>query len=263
MSADLDTVENTSRMGWVFESKRKTLIQTTARDDEICSELEVSHLPDQLFEDCYLKIESKELGVKFHFNAFDAIKAAKVSEEEAENDVKCMYHDTWKKKKGVKTFYTGLHWTYDVQKYTGLVSDQEIKEGGHIDMGLLQDTTQPILHFTASDLFEDDLDDCGTSKLSLKFRCMPTCWFVLLRQFIRVDRVQVIVKDVRWFHEFGSDEVSLELITRKQQISDMANSEMAAAHTPESSPLKLYNDPDKLAQTLPIDSHEKLKINLC
>eukprot|EP00659_Diplonema_papillatum_P008416 gene8416-12972_t len=229
------TTSETKR--WKIESWNRTQILTSERVEEIQQELGVTTLPDQLFEDCYLRMESE--GIKFDFSAVAAIRCARVSKEEASNDPKCMYYDEWKDKKDIKVFHTGLNWTYDARDFTGLATEGlKVREGGSIDMDLLRNTSQPILHFTSVDLYEDDLDDCGTTKLNLKFRCMATFWFVLLRQFIRVDRVQVMIRDVRWFHKFGTREVVLERIVRKKDIkADMSTPTDAAAHNDDSPPL--------------------------
>lgn len=45
---------------------------------------------------------------------------------------------------------------------------------------------------------------------SLKVRVMPSCWFVLLRYWLRVDGVIIRLRDTRCFHAFGSSVVIRE-----------------------------------------------------
>jgi type 2A phosphatase activator TIP41 len=47
----------------------------------------------------------------------------------------------------------------------------------------------PILFYDDLTLYESELDDNGSMVLSVKVRVMPTCWYVLLRYWLRVDGV--------------------------------------------------------------------------
>jgi len=73
-----------------------------------------------------------------------------------------------------------------------------------IRMDLLTDRTQPILYFDDVTLYEDDLHDNGQVQLSIKIRVMPTCFYLLQRLFLRVDRVIVRCRDTRIFHPFAT-----------------------------------------------------------
>jgi type 2A phosphatase activator TIP41 len=75
-------------------------------------------------------------------------------------------------------------------------------EHSGIRMDLLTDRTQPILYFDDVTLYEDDLHDNGQVQLSIKLRVMPTCFYLLQRLFLRVDRVIVRCRDTRIFHLF-------------------------------------------------------------
>lgn len=78
-----------------------------------------------------------------------------------------------------------------------------------IDMTLLTDRTQPILFFDDVLLYEDDLHDNGQVQLSIKIRVMPTCFYLLLRLFLRVDRVILRCRDTRIFHRFDDDDAHM------------------------------------------------------
>ena len=73
----------------------------------------------------------------------------------------------------------------------------------------------PILYFDKIDLFEDEFSDNGKSHLDIKCRCMSYGWFILLRQFIRIDHVIYIMRDTRIFHEYGTDEILREFIHKE------------------------------------------------
>eukprot|EP01061_Rhynchopus_euleeides_P007331 TRINITY_DN16334_c2_g1_i1.p1 TRINITY_DN16334_c2_g1~~TRINITY_DN16334_c2_g1_i1.p1 ORF type:complete len:303 (+),score=86.15 TRINITY_DN16334_c2_g1_i1:57-911(+) len=243
--------ELTMMNGWEMVSNSFTRMMPSDREDDVSRDLHITRLPDQCYEDCYLKLKFKGEPV-LDINVLDLLKSARITKEEAEKcNLKCMYNDQWKSK-DVQIHHTGVHWTYDMQGFTGRTTENPGEAGGEIDVSLLQDTTQPIRHYLSAILMEDDLEDCGTSQVTLKYRAMPTCWFALLRQFIRVDRVRVQIVDVRWFHKFGTDQVVMQRQVKQKDISDMADAAAASATTDETPPLQLYTQPDQLAQTLPV-----------
>lgn len=65
----------------------------------------------------------------------------------------------------------------------------------------------PILNYGEVMLYEDELADRGCSKSYARYRVMNDCWFVLLRQYIRLDKVAVRILDTRIFHKFGDKEI--------------------------------------------------------
>ena len=56
-------------------------------------------------------------------------------------------------------------------------------------------------------LYEDELGDKGFAAADVKFRIMNDCFFILLRQYVRVDHVLVRILDTRLFHEFGTNKI--------------------------------------------------------
>lgn len=74
----------------------------------------------------------------------------------------------------------------------------------HIPFHMLQDNTVPILLYDDVHLYEDDLHDNGDVSLTVKIRVMPTCWYILQRLFVRVDRVCVKCREVRYFCAFNN-----------------------------------------------------------
>jgi hypothetical protein len=108
-------------------------------------------------------------------------------------------------------------WTFSTP-YTGTTlfysdpSRQNIFTGGAwnpspvslIDFTLLTDQSQPILYFDDINLYEDDMHDNGYVSLRCKLRVMPTCFFILMSLFVRVDHVLLRIKEVRVFCIFSS-----------------------------------------------------------
>jgi type 2A phosphatase activator TIP41 len=74
----------------------------------------------------------------------------------------------------------------------------------HIPFHMLQDNTLPILLYDDVHLYEDDLHDNGDVSMTVKIRVMPTCWYILQRLFVRVDRVCVKCREVRYFCAFNN-----------------------------------------------------------
>ena len=68
----------------------------------------------------------------------------------------------------------------------------------------------PIVHFGEIYLFEDDLGDQGYTCLSLRFRVMKDCFYVLVRYYLRVDEVLVRIYDTRIFHGYETNYIIRE-----------------------------------------------------
>ena len=73
----------------------------------------------------------------------------------------------------------------------------------------------PILHYGEIYLYETDLEDCGYAMSRIRFRVMKDCFYVLLRNYLRVDGVLVRIIDTRTFHEFGTDYIHREFQYRE------------------------------------------------
>lgn len=73
------------------------------------------------------------------------------------------------------------------------------------NMNLLTDQTLPILYFDDIFLYEDDMHDNGYVSLRCKIRVMPTCFFILLSLFVRVDHVLIRQRESRLFCIFDID----------------------------------------------------------
>ena len=65
-------------------------------------------------------------------------------------------------------------------------------------------------------LYEDELDDNGCTKLSVKLRVMPSGFFILLRFYLRVDKTLIRVYDTRIYHEVGNNYLLREYSEREQ-----------------------------------------------
>ena len=75
---------------------------------------------------------------------------------------------------------------------------------------------EKILFFDEVVLYEDELDDNGCTKLSVKLRVMPSGFFILLRFYLRVDKTLIRVYDTRIYHEVGNNYLLREYSEREQ-----------------------------------------------
>ena len=73
----------------------------------------------------------------------------------------------------------------------------------------------PIVNYGEIILFEDELSDRGCSKSYARYRVMNDCWFVLLRYYLRLDKVAVRILDTRVFHKFGTKEIIRDFMLKE------------------------------------------------
>lgn len=73
-------------------------------------------------------------------------------------------------------------------------------------------------------LFEDELADRGSSKSYVRYRIMNDCWFVLLRSYIRLDKVAIRIMDTRIFHKFGSNEIIRDFMVKEDTWNSLEES---------------------------------------
>jgi len=105
----------------------------------------------------------------------------------------------------------------------------------------------PILFFSAIDLFEDELADNGMSLLTVKIRVMPQRLLLLCRFFLRLDGVIVRIRDTRVYIEFATGEVIREYTAREEKYdtvkTKLGNTDDAAS---------IMRDADKLTKLCPV-----------
>ena len=180
------------------------------------------HLPEIVFGNSWLELEHAPSSCAIRFDAIGALLSWVVSSLEGEADmalqVPVAQSEYWSS--------GGLaggssrqvwDWTYG-GSYRGEVFDSatgapltpERGTASGIDMDMLRDQTQPIVHFVEMPIYEDFLHDFGECRLVVKLRVMPRCWFLLLRYWLRVDGVVAKVRESRYFCAFGSGKVHAE-----------------------------------------------------
>ena len=81
----------------------------------------------------------------------------------------------------------------------------------------------PALVAGEVNLYEDELADRGCSRSYLRYRVMEDCWFILLRSYLRLDKVAVRILDTRLFHKFGEDEIIRDFMWKEDTWSNLQN----------------------------------------
>jgi len=80
-----------------------------------------------------------------------------------------------------------------------------------------------IKYYNEIPIFEDELEDCGLSQSSSRFRVMADCFFGLIRFYLRVDEVLVRIYDTRVYHEFGNSYVLREFTWKESTYEELKN----------------------------------------
>ena len=83
----------------------------------------------------------------------------------------------------------------------------------------------PIIHFGEVYLYEDDLGDQGYTMMSLRFRVMKDCFYVLVRYYLRVDEVLVRVFDTRIFHQFDKNYIIRDFQHKENTYDELRKKE--------------------------------------
>ena len=70
-------------------------------------------------------------------------------------------------------------------------------------------------------LYEDELDDNGCAKLSVKLRVMPSGFFILQRFYLRVDQTLIRVFDTRIYFEKENNHLLREYSERELTVDKL------------------------------------------
>jgi type 2A phosphatase activator TIP41 len=138
-------------------------------------------------------------------------------------------------------------------------------------------------------LYEDELADNGLAAMSVKCRVMPSCFFVLLRYWLRIgrrnsrgmwcvwkgpervrerdvhrsidrpdttDHVQFTVFETRYFHKFGTDRVLREWVHREEPFQDalmrLPAKDRASKHQDVNLMCTLIHEVERYVERIPV-----------
>ncbi|CAF0998145.1 unnamed protein product [Adineta steineri] len=189
--------------------------------------LATSHLPEMIFDKTTLKIVHINNKLEIVFNAFDALKSIDMYNN-IEQIPKVSMSEVWSESRSKDReldYVKPYDWTY-TSRYKGTLCSSSDKSwhievtDQQLDLEKLK-RQEPILFYDELTLYEDELADNGISNVTLKIRCMPSGFFVLLRFFMRVDGVLIRCFDTRYYYEAGNSYILREYIERESAISSL------------------------------------------
>ena len=213
--------------------------------------LELPELPEMCFAQNILVVEHCS-GVKICFAAFDALRLV----DPHDDKLKVQMAEKWKEErlnsKDVGEVVHPFDWTYSTEYVGTLVPSshdfirvEETKE--QINLEKLKQQ-EKILFYNELILFEDELADNGVSILSVKIRVMTSCFFILLRQFLRVDGVLIRVNETRIYHEMGTQWLLREISSKEGATKDIHPT--------------LHTQQDEVSRLLPVKYQRLEKLTL-
>ncbi|CAK0787812.1 hypothetical protein CVIRNUC_011034 [Coccomyxa viridis] len=246
--------------GWRIESC-KAPISSDAELDIVKERLSgAKNLPEQLFGNSFLRLSHVESGLMLSFTALGALQAWHADDRPP---VRVDAADAWMRSRERDVQASGAlsldyDWTYTTQ-YSGSLqqdslpgvssagSDWEwVPTTEQLDKSMLM-ARDPILFYDEIPLFESELDDNGVSQLLVKVRVMPGCWFVLLRFWLRVDRVLVRLYETRLLGSFQQASEQ-PMVCREVRRSEGTFAQLHSAGAPPDGPA--YQDADSTALAL-------------
>ncbi|TXG64181.1 hypothetical protein EZV62_011175 [Acer yangbiense] len=259
--------------GWEIESHKGTILKSSTFQ-EWEEKLDTTHLPEMVFGESGLVLKHVKTGTKIHFNAFDALGGWK---KEGLPPVEVPAAAQWKfRSKPFQQVILDYDYTFTTPYDGSETIEMDMEKDGNgkildsssslqwedceeqIDMVSLA-SKEPILFFDEVVLYEDELADSGVSLLTVKVRVMPSCWFLLLRFWLRVDGVLMRLRDTRMHCAF--DDSASPVILRESCWRETTFQALSAKGYPTDS--AAYSDPSIISQRLPVVMHrtQKLKVS--
>ncbi|XP_010028391.2 TIP41-like protein [Eucalyptus grandis] len=255
--------------GWEIETRKRSILNSSTLE-EWEQKLGTSHLPEMIFGESALILKHLNSGTSIHFNAFDALAGWK---QEGLPPVEVPAAAKWKfRSKPFQEVILDYDYTFTtpycgsepnkinaedeteaISKVTGSLLWDDCEE--RIDMVALA-VKEPILFYDEIILYEDELADNGISLLTVKVRVMPSCWFLLLRFWLRVDGVLMRLRDTRMY--CGFEDQKCPSILRESCWREATFKALAAKGHP--SDASSYSDPSIISQRLPIVMHKTQKL---
>lgn len=179
-------------------------------------------LPEETYAMNFLRITHPSTGAVLEFEPFTALEG--VDAEHTLVEVACAKEWTTARldKLQSATQVKPYDWTYSTE-YSGTLSAKgwKVEETDErIDFEALK-IREKILWHDDIMFFTDDFGDNGAVALSIRVRCMPSGFFMLLRQFIRVDEVLIRVSDTRVYHSFETDYLLRESVVMENTASEV------------------------------------------
>ncbi|XP_059142040.1 TIP41-like protein isoform X2 [Physella acuta] len=235
---------------WTISSLKSHIMESEGNHREKYEqELRLPQLPEMVFAENCLKIYHQS-GCGIEFNALDALRLVDASTDL----IKVAASEEWQNARSecqhIKNVVAPFDWTFTTD-YKGTVFEDRpntLKISPTTERINIENLKkkEPIHFYEDILLFEDELSDNGTSMLSVKVRVMPSCFFILLRFFVRVDQVLIRINDTRFYHEAGTNYMLREFSSKEEKTSNIPS---------------LHTDPNAVAEHLKLTKEifEKLE----
>ncbi|XP_078486225.1 TIP41-like protein [Ciona intestinalis] len=207
---------------WKFISKKRHIL-TSNEVDSLSEKLALPQLPEMTFGANKFEMQH-DMGFAIHFNAVDALALVDNKKDLMKVAMAKEWAESRKGNEYISQTVKPFDWTYTTN-YKGTLTDPNhivtVSETSEkIDLERLK-KREKILYFEEMMLFEDELADNGSAQLTVKIRVMTSCFFLLMRFFLRVDGVLSRIYDTRWYHEFGKSYLIREYSEKEKSFSQM------------------------------------------
>ena len=207
---------------WTFDVI-KTHISTSDEVDQLCKQLELPAIPEMTFGHNQLKI-THENGFFIQFNTREALEKVDNKNDLLKVAIAAQWRESREGHEHIDSMGKPYDWSYTTA-YRGSVQDDKkqvevFESKDQIDFEKLK-IREKILFSEELVLFEDELADNGIAKLSVKLRVMPSCLYMLMRFFLRVDDVLVRINDTRLYHEFGTNKMVRNYKSKERAFSEL------------------------------------------
>jgi len=212
------TVESFQFGPWTIATTKSHIV--TAQDsDNLSSQLELPHLPDMLFSNN--KVELKhEGGAVMQFIPMEALKLVNAHEDLVHVATAADWLAARQDSPHLNKIVHPYDWTFTTE-YKGTLTHFKCEPTEKTINYEKLKIQEKILFFDEVVLFEDELDDNGCTKLSVKLRVMPSGFFVLQRFYLRVDATLIRVYDCRIYHEVENGFLLREYSEREQTVDKL------------------------------------------
>nr|ACO11761.1 TIP41-like protein [Lepeophtheirus salmonis] len=205
---------------WTIKATEGSRIMSKEETEKTEPLFKTPHLPDMLFLHNQMELIHNHSGAVLKMDPLSALKCV----DPINDSIKVSYAKEWidARKGHLPKVVHPYDWTYTPKGYTGELSGfQEIAPTDlKINYEKLKER-EPILFFEDVILYEDELDDNGSSSLSVKIRGMSSGVFCLIRFYLRVDNTMIRVIDTRHYLERGNPYILREYIEKEAKTSDI------------------------------------------
>jgi len=205
----------------------KSSIMTKEQENIIERALDLPNLPDMLFVKNGLSLQhNKGFGVRFC--PIEALKTVNAKEDLVHVAMSKEWLEARSDHADINKIAKRYDWTFTPSNYKGCLLNENSGKLG-LEVSLTEEkidyerlkVQEKIVFFDEIILYEDELDDNGIAKLSIKIRAMPSGFFLLQRFFLRVDNTLIRVIDTRLYHDVTKSYLLREYSERESRTQDL------------------------------------------